>query len=67
MRGSRKFCRRGSNFDVYWVFFRVFFFVVFFLVDAEERKDLDTTVSQQMTFRWRADNGSTLNAGFVVL
>ena len=37
MRGSRKFCQRGSNFD------NVFCFVVF-LVD-EEREDPSTTIS----------------------
>ena len=55
MRGSRKFCQRGSNFDN----------VVLFCVD-EGREDPSTTISYTtMTFRWRADDGPTLNAGLV--
>ena len=67
MRGSRKFCqkyRKGSNFD------NVFFVV--FLVD-EGWDDRNTTLSglssarqrNSMAFRWRADDGPTLNAGSV--
>ena len=37
MRGSRRFCQRGSNFDV--------FFVLYFLVD-EGREDQNTTISR---------------------
>ena len=61
MRGSRKFCQRGSNFDN-----------VFFQFD-EGRKDTNTTISgpstarQRMAFRWQADDGTTLNAGFALL
>ena len=57
MRGSRKLCQGMSNFD-------------FFLVD-EGREDQNTTIggpssaSQRNAFRWRADNGPTLNAGLV--
>ena len=62
------FVRGGSNFDV--------FFFVFFKFD-EGRKDQNTTISgpplarQQntilMAFRWRANDGHTLNAGLVAL
>ena len=68
MRGSRKFFQRGSNSD------NVFFFV--FLV-AEGKEDPNTTKSGPssarqrsatlMAFRWRADDGPTLNAGLVAL
>ena len=61
MRGSRKFCQRGSNFN-------------FFLFFDEGRNDSNTTISGpstarqrnaiQMVFRWRADGGPILNAGF---
>ena len=37
MRGSRKFCQRGSNFEV-------FFFFFFFIVD-EGREDQKSTIS----------------------
>ena len=53
MRGSRKFCQRGSNFDVF--FFLLFFF---FLVD-ESREDPSTTISgpsearQRNAIKWR--------------
>ena len=59
-----EFCQRASNFDY------------FFLVD-EGREDPNTTISGPslarqrnailMAFRWRADDGPTLNAGFVAL
>ena len=59
MRGSRKFCERGSNFDN-----------VVFLFN-EGREDPDTTISgplsacqrnaMQMEFRWRADDDPKLN------
>ena len=65
MRGSRKFCQSGSNFDN-----------VFFLVD-EGREDPNTTISGPslarqrnaiyMAFRWQADDGPTFNAGLVSL
>ena len=64
--GSRKFCQRGSNFDV----------VFFFIVD-EGWEDPNTTISGpssacqrnaiSMAFRWHADDGPTLNAGLVAL
>ena len=51
MRGSRKFCQRGSYFDKV------------FLVD-EGREDPNTTISGSLSaFRWRADDGPPLNAG----
>ena len=64
MRGSRKFCQRGSNFDKV------------FLVD-KEREDPNTTFSWPssarkrnailMAFLCRASDGPTLNAGLVAL
>ena len=64
MRGSINFCQRGSNFDI----------VFFFLVD-EGQDDPNTTISGpssdrqrnaiKMAFRWRANDGQTLNAGSV--
>ena len=64
MRRSRNFCQRGSNFDNV------------FLVD-ERRDDQNTTKSGQssahqrnaisMAFRWRPDDGLTLNSGLVAL
>ena len=55
---SRKFCQRGSNFDK-------FFFLFFFLID-EGREDPSTTISRPSSaFRWRADDGSKLDAGLV--
>ena len=58
MRGSRKFCQRGSNFD------KLFLFLFFYLVEpssVRQRKAIE------MAFHWRADDGSTLNAGYVAL
>ena len=65
MRGPRKFCQRGFNFDN-----------VFFLVD-ERREDANTAISgpslahqrnaTEMALRWRADDGPTLNADLVAL
>ena len=67
MRGSRKFCQR-SNSD------NRFVFVIF--VSGEGREDPNTTYSGPssarqrnaiyMAFRWRADNGPTLNAGLIL-
>ena len=51
VRGSRKFCQRGSNFD------NVFFFLFFFF---EGRKDQNTTISGPSSARQR-------NAGSVDL
>ena len=63
MRGSRKFCQMGSNFDNF-----------FFVVD-EGREDPSIPISgpssarQQNAFKvafcWCADDGSTLNAGWL--
>ena len=58
MRGSRTFCQRGSN---------------FFLVDeGRETKNhckqgiiSPPAKRHEMAFRWRADDGPTLNAGLV--
>ena len=70
MRGSRKFCQKGSNFD------KGFFLFLFFKYD-EGSRDPNTTISGPstarqrnaiyMAFRWRADDGPTLNAGLVAL
>ena len=67
MRGSRKFCQRGFNSDIFFFFFLL-------LVD-EGRDDHYTTKNGpssayqrnaiEMAFRWRADDGPTLNAGLV--
>ena len=69
MRGSRKFCQRGSNFDNS-------FFVCFFLVD-EGKEDPNTTISGpswarqrnaiKMAIRRRGYDGPTLNAGLLAL
>ena len=62
MRGSRKFwfCQRRSNFHVFF-----FFWGGGGGVD-EGRNDQDATTSGPSLAR-QADNGPTLNAGFVVL
>ena len=57
MRGSSKFFQRGSN-SFYVVFFFFFFIIIIFLVN--ERRD-------EMAFRWRVDDGPTLNSGLVAL
>ena len=46
MRGSRKFCQRGSKFGP---------------SSARQRNAIE------MAFRWRADDGPTLNASLVAL
>ena len=52
MHGSRKFCQRGSNFDI-------------FLVD-EGSEDRNTTISGLSSIRQR-DDDPTLNTGLVAL
>ena len=64
IRGSRKFCKRGSNFDNV-------FFLSLFLVD-EGREDPNTKIRGPSSVhpsakRWRADDDPTLNAGLVAL
>ena len=63
MRGSRKLCQRGSKFDNV------------FLVDAGI-EDPNTAINGPSSarkrnaikaFRWRSDDGLTLNAGLVAL
>ena len=59
------FCQRGSKFDI------------FFSVDGGGIEDAYTAINGpssarqrnaiEMVFRWRADDGSTLNAGLVAL
>ena len=61
MRGSRKFCQRGSSDNVF----------------LNSREDPNTTISEptsirkrnaiKMAFRWRADDGQALNAGLVAV
>ena len=51
MRGSRKFCQRGSKFDFF--FFKLM------------RGYIGPPV--KMAFRWCADDGPTLNAALVAL
>ena len=63
MRGSRKFCQRGSQLDI-------------FLAD-ERREDRNASISGpslahkrnniSMVFRWCDDDGPTLNAGLLAL
>ena len=65
MRGSRKFFQKGSTFDKF-----------FFVID-EGIEDQNITINRpssarqrnaiKMAFRWRADDGPTLNAGLVAL
>ena len=69
MRGSRKFCQRGSNYD------KVFF--SFMRGGGVGGEDPNTTISGSstarlrnaiyMVFRWRPDNSPTSNAGLVAL
>ena len=56
MRESRKFCQRGSNFDN-----------IFFLVNEGRgsKYHYKRAIIGPPAFRWRADDGPTLNAGFV--
>ena len=65
MRGFRKLCQRGSN------------LIPFFLVDIQRIDDPNTAMNgpssaqqrnaTEMAFRWRTDDGPTLNAGSVAL
>ena len=70
MGGSRKFCQgRGGGPTL------TFFVVVLYLTRG--REDPNTTINRpssarqqnaiKMSFRWRADDGPTLNAGMVAL
>ena len=57
MRGSRKFCQRGSNFDN-----------IFFPVGREDPNKYHykrAIIGLPAAFRWCADAGPTLNAGLV--
>ena len=71
MRGSRKICERGSNFDSFTAF-------LFKLVLVDEGRENPNTTRNGpsstrqrnailMSFRWCADDGPTLNAGLVAL
>ena len=68
MSGSRKFCQRGSKFDNVFFFF---FLVVEGLEDSNITKNVPSSARQrnaiEMAFRWRADDGPTLNASLVAL
>ena len=62
MRGSRKFCQSGPN------------LILLFdegIMDPNTAINGPSSARQRnaivMAFRWRADDGPTLNAGFVVL
>ena len=67
-RGSRKFCQRGSKFD--YVFFLLFLVVEGF-EDPNITKNGPSSARQrnviEIAFRWRADDGPTLNASLVAL
>ena len=64
MRGSRKFCIRGSKFE------KVFFLVDSGIEDPNTAINGSSSARQRnaigMAFCWRADGGPTLNAGLVV-
>ena len=51
MRGSRKFCQRGSNYDN--VFFFFFFFFLFFVLFDGGREDPSTTINGLSSARQR--------------
>ena len=73
MRGSKKFCQRRSSFDNVYLFI----FILFLCLVNEGREDPHTAISGPssarrrnavyMAFRWRADDGPTLNAGLIAL
>ena len=83
MRGSRKFNQRGSKFDnAFFLVFLFFFFflggggggggllmsggrIKIPLLASHHRPASETPF--EMAFLWRADDGSTLNAGLVAL
>ena len=66
MRGSRKFCQRGSNFDND-------FYVFHFSLTRGGRiqipllADNRSTAHQRNAIRWQANDCQTLNAGLVAL
>ena len=66
MRGPRRFYQRGSNFDQ-----KIFYFVYRGIEDPNTAINGPSSVRQRnaigMAFRWRADDGTTLNAGLVAL
>ena len=61
MLGSRKFCQRGSNSDVF-----LFFLVYVGREDQNNTKSGPPSARQQnaisIAFRWQADGDPTLNA-----
>ena len=70
MRGSKKFCQRGFNFDNVFFFLS---FIYFFLLMRRGRihilpykRDI-IDLPAKMAFRWRADDGPTLIGSLVAL
>ena len=65
MRGFRKFCQSGSKFD------NIYFLVVEGIEDPNITINGPSSARQRnaikMAFRWRADDGPTLNASLVAL
>ena len=65
MRGSKKFCQRGSKFD------NVSLFLVELIEDPNTAINGPSLARQRnailMAFRWQADDGLTLNAGLAAL
>ena len=60
MRGSRKFCQRGSNYDNV--------FLLLFLTDEGREEDPNATISGPLSAsQLNADGGPRLNAGLVTL
>ena len=64
MQRSRKFYQRGSNYDVFWNFL--------FDEGREHPNTVTLKAGQQWPasitlFRWRANDGPSLNAGLVAL
>ena len=63
IRGSRKFCQRGTN--------NTDTFLFYYFSSRWDGERIESSVRQrnaiEMAFRWRADNGQSLNAGLVAL
>ena len=64
MCGSRKFCQRGSKFDIV-------FLIDWGIEDPNTALIMPSSARQgnaiEMVFRWLADDGQTLNAGLLAL
>ena len=68
MRGSRKFCQRGSNSDVF--FLLLFFYLMrggdqIPLKAGQHRLASETRIALKMAFCWQAHDGPTLIASLV--